>query len=179
MVNRRDDQSQTAGGPPSCPSGPLAPAAVPHLGDLRTSAPGAYLPAASASRTCAYRQAARAARRPYPMDKPSPQTSEAITPVPADLQSARDSDSRYSSFPQGTATSRREAAMAADAGLVRGLPTTPAIISSPDCLPCPPCPAQRPRRPRAVSSSLACPLPPSARRPGLTGSTRSSTTAIG
>jgi hypothetical protein len=25
--------------------------------------------------------------------------------------------------------------MAADAGLVRGLPTTPAVISSPDCLP--------------------------------------------
>jgi hypothetical protein len=35
----------------------------------------------------------------------------------------------------------REAAMAADDGLVRGLPTTPAVISSPDCLPCPPCPA--------------------------------------
>ena len=33
-------------------------------GDLQTSAPGAYLPAVSASGTCAYRHAARAARRP-------------------------------------------------------------------------------------------------------------------
>ena len=40
-------------------------------GDLRTSAPGAYLPAVSASGTCAYRRAARAARRPDLMDKPS------------------------------------------------------------------------------------------------------------
>ena len=37
-------------------------------GDLRTSAPGAYLPAVSASGTCAYRRAARAARRPDLMD---------------------------------------------------------------------------------------------------------------
>src|SRR5262249_58644701 len=66
-----------AGGPPSCPSDPLAPAAVPHSrGDLRTSAPGAYLPAASASGTCAHRRAARAARRPDPMDQPSLQTSK-------------------------------------------------------------------------------------------------------
>jgi hypothetical protein len=36
---------------------------------------------------------------------------QAITPVPGDLQSLRDSYSRCSSFPQGTATSRREAAM--------------------------------------------------------------------
>jgi hypothetical protein len=43
-------------------------------------------------------------------------------PVPADLQSARDGYSHCSSFPQGTATSRREAAMAADDGLVRGFP---------------------------------------------------------
>jgi hypothetical protein len=73
-------------------------------------------------------------------------------PVPADLQSARDGYSHCSSFPQGTATSRREAAMAADAGLVRGLPTTPAVISSPDCLPCPPCPASAP--PRRESSYM-------------------------
>src|SRR5258705_11067316 len=44
-------------------------------GDLRTSAPGAYLPAVSASGTCAYRRAARAARRPDLMDKPSLQTA--------------------------------------------------------------------------------------------------------
>jgi hypothetical protein len=47
-------------------------------GDLRTSAPGAYLPAVSASGTCAYRRAARAARRPDLMDKPSLQTPQAI-----------------------------------------------------------------------------------------------------
>ena len=44
-------------------------------GDLRTSAPRAYLPAVSASGTCAYRRAARAARRPDLMDKPSLQTA--------------------------------------------------------------------------------------------------------
>jgi len=47
-------------------------------GDLRTSAPGAYLSAVSASGTCANRRAARAARRPDLMDKPSLQTSQAI-----------------------------------------------------------------------------------------------------
>src|SRR5262249_36085537 len=47
-------------------------------GDLRTSAPGAYLPAVSASGTCAYQRAARAARRPDLMDKPSLQTPQAI-----------------------------------------------------------------------------------------------------
>jgi hypothetical protein len=59
-------------------------------GDLRTSAPGAYLPAVSASGTCAYRRAARAARRPDLMDKPSLQTAltyklvraRAATPAP-------------------------------------------------------------------------------------------------
>src|SRR5262245_57553336 len=48
-------------------------------GDLRTSAPGAYLPAVSASGTCAHRRAARAARRPDPMDKPSLQTPQPIS----------------------------------------------------------------------------------------------------
>jgi hypothetical protein len=73
-------------------------------GDLRTSAPGAYLPAVSASGTCAYRRAARAARRPDLMDKPSLQTSQAIagtrrTATPALLSRAR--YARCSSFPQG------------------------------------------------------------------------------
>jgi hypothetical protein len=73
-------------------------------GDLRTSAPGAYLPAVSASGTCAYRRAARAARRPDLMDKPSLQTSQAIagscrTATPAALSGA--SYARCSSFPQG------------------------------------------------------------------------------
>src|SRR4029077_21077908 len=67
------------GGPPSCPSDPLVACSSSTLrGDLRTSAPGAYLPAVSASGTCAYRRAARAARRPDLMDKPSLQTSQAI-----------------------------------------------------------------------------------------------------
>jgi tripartite-type tricarboxylate transporter receptor subunit TctC len=58
---------------------PLVPAAVPHLrGDLRTSAPGAYLPAVSASGTCAHRRAARAARRPDLMDQPSLQTLQPL-----------------------------------------------------------------------------------------------------
>jgi hypothetical protein len=73
-------------------------------GDLRTSAPGAYLPAVSASGTCAYRRAARAARRPDLMDKPSLQTSQAITGLcrtatPTPLSAA--SYARCSSFPQG------------------------------------------------------------------------------
>ena len=73
-------------------------------GDLRTSAPGAYLPAVSASGTCAYRRAARAARRPDLMDKPSLQTSQAIagtcrTATPAPLYGAR--YARCSRFPQG------------------------------------------------------------------------------
>jgi hypothetical protein len=63
-------------------------------GDLPTSAPGAYLPAVSASGTCAYRRAARAARRPDLMDKPSLQTAltnklvraRAATPAPLSEQ---------------------------------------------------------------------------------------------
>jgi len=73
-------------------------------GDLRTSAPGAYLPAVSASGTCAYRRAARAARRPDLMDKPSLQTSQVIagtcrTATPAPLYGAR--YARCPRFPQG------------------------------------------------------------------------------
>src|SRR5262249_31703454 len=48
-------------------------------GDLRTSAPGAYLPAVSASGTCAYRRAARAARRPDLMDKASRRRSQPVS----------------------------------------------------------------------------------------------------
>src|SRR5262245_29860409 len=67
-----------------------APAAVPHSrGDLRTSAPGAYLPAASASGTCAHRRAARAARRPDPMDQPSLQTSKSYIGDPGTATRAR------------------------------------------------------------------------------------------
>jgi hypothetical protein len=58
-------------------------------GDLRTSAPGAYLPAVSASGTCAYRRAARAARRPDLMDKPSLQTPSSIMPVRVGQQRLR------------------------------------------------------------------------------------------
>ena len=73
-------------------------------GRLRTAAPGAYLPAVSASGTCAYRRAARAARRPDLMDKPSLQTSQAIaglcrTATPTPLSAV--SYARCSSFPQG------------------------------------------------------------------------------
>src|SRR4029077_17865857 len=75
------------GGPPSCPSDPLIACSSSTLrGDLRTSAPGAYLPAVSASGTCAYRRAARAARRPDLMDKPSLQTASTnklVRPRPA------------------------------------------------------------------------------------------------
>jgi hypothetical protein len=69
-------------------------------GDLRTSAPGAYLPAVSASGTCAYRRAARAARRPDLMDKPSLQTISSNKPARGGPQRCAAGYARCSSYPQ-------------------------------------------------------------------------------
>jgi hypothetical protein len=69
-------------------------------GDLRTSAPGAYLPAVSASGTCAYRRAARAARRPDLMDKPSLQTISSNKPARGGPQRCTAGYARCSSYPQ-------------------------------------------------------------------------------
>ncbi len=69
-------------------------------GDLRTSAPGAYLPAVSASGTCAYRHAARAARRPDLMDKPSLQTISSNKPARGGPQRCAAGYARCSSYPQ-------------------------------------------------------------------------------
>jgi hypothetical protein len=69
-------------------------------GDLRTSAPGAYLPAVSASGTCAHRRAARAARRPDLMDKPSLQTISSNKPARGGPQRCAAGYARCSSYPQ-------------------------------------------------------------------------------
>jgi hypothetical protein len=75
----QSSESRRAAQLPERPSGACSSSTL--RGDLRISAPGAYLPAASASGTCAYRHAARAARRPDLMDKPSLQTIGNANPV--------------------------------------------------------------------------------------------------